>query len=183
MEKIKIAWGITGAGDRIKETKNEMEKIRKDYPVEIHVFVSNAGEQMLKWYKIYDCVRDLFDRFLVEVNPNSPFLAGDLSLGKYATLIIAPTTSNTVAKISNCIGDSLLSNSALMALKSYVPVYVMPTDLKVGELVTVLPSGRNLKVRVRKEDVEHVNKLRETDGVHIIESPVEIKQIIEKVVS
>lgn len=181
MKSARIAWGITGAGDKIRETISEMEKIKGKYSVEISVFVSKAGEQVLRMYKIYDDIKDSFERFSIEVNANTPFLSGALYLGKYEALIIAPATSNTVAKISNCIGDSLLSNSALQALKAYIPVYILPVDLEVGELETETPSGRKLKLRVRKEDVAHVNRLRETDGVHIMGGPSKIEENVKRI--
>ncbi|HII86065.1 TPA: archaeoflavoprotein AfpA, partial [Candidatus Bathyarchaeota archaeon] len=43
-------------------------------------------------------------------------------------LLIAPATSNTVAKITNGIGDTMLTNAAIMSLKAFVPVYIVPTD-------------------------------------------------------
>jgi len=173
--RIRIAWGITGAGDRLRETIDVMKRIRKNYPLEIHVFASKAGEQVLKWYKFYREVKESFDSFHVEINANSPFLAGELQIGKYAMLIIAPATANTVAKIAGGIADTLLSNSALMALKAFVPVYIMPTDYREGEVSTDLPSGKKLRLRIRREDVEHVERLREWDGVYIVEKPEEIE--------
>lgn len=182
VEKIKIAWGITGAGDKIKDTKEVMEKISNEKPVDFHVYVSVAGEQVLKWYRIYDEMKSSFKNFSAEKNSNSPFLAGNLQVGKYEALIIAPATSNTVAKISCSIADTLLTNSAIMALKAYVPVYVMPVDFEEGEIETELPSGEKFMVRVRKEDVENVNKLRKIDGISIIESPEDIESQVSRII-
>lgn len=182
MEEVKIAWGITGAGDKIKEIKSIMKGIEREKPVNIEVFISKAGEQVLKWYKIRDEIEESFEKVWIERNSNSPFLAGNLQTGKYETLIIAPTTSNSVAKIAHSIGDTLLTNSALMALKAYVPVYILPTDLEEGETDTELPNGKTIKVRVREEDAEKVKKLRGTDGVHIIEGPEEIEDSVDDLI-
>jgi len=46
-----------------------------------------------------------------------------------------------------------------MALKAFVPVYILPSDLEEGVITTVIPDGRKLKLRVRKEDVDNVKKL------------------------
>ena len=178
--KVRIAWGITGAGDRLRETIDVMKRVKKKYPVEIRVFASKAGEQVLKWYKVYDEVKSSFDRFSVEINANSPFLAGEVQVGKYAMLIIAPATSNTVAKIASGIADTLLSNAALMALKAFVPVYIMPSDYEEGETVTELSDGRKLRLRIRREDVEHVEKLKAIDGIYILERPEDIEEAVEK---
>jgi archaeoflavoprotein AfpA len=180
--KVRIAWGITGAGDRLRETIDVMKKVKKLYPVEIRIFASKAGEQVLKWYKVYDDVKSSFDRFAVEVNANSPFLAGEVQIGKYAMLVIAPATSNTVAKIASGIADTLLSNAALMALKAFVPVYIMPSDYEEGEVTTELPDGRKLRLRIRKEDVEHVEKLKAMDGIYILEKLEDIEGAIKKIV-
>ncbi|KXB06934.1 hypothetical protein AKJ51_02430 [candidate division MSBL1 archaeon SCGC-AAA382A20] len=182
MGENRIAWGITGAGDKINKIIEEMEKAKEDYPVNIHVFVSKAGEQVLKWYHVYKKVKEAFDRFTIERNANTPFLAGNLQTGDYEGLLIAPATSNTVAKIALSIGDTLLTNSALMALKAFVPVHIMPVDMESGEIVTELPNGGTLRMRVREEDAQNVEKLREIDGINIIEKPENIRKHIEKLI-
>ncbi len=182
MSETKIAWGITGAGDKIQTIKEEMEKIRKEKQVEIHVFVSKAGKQVLKMYQIMEELQETFQSFTIEKNSNTPFLAGSLQTGTYDALIIAPTTSNTVAKITHSIGDTLLTNSALMALKAFTPVHILPTDLEAGTMETELPNGDILKVRVREEDAENVEKLRNTDGVRIIENPERLEKHVENII-
>jgi len=181
-KKRKVAWGITGSGDRLVETVEIMKKIKKRYQneVEVIVYLSKAGDQVVKWYRLADDLKDNFGRIWVEINPNSPFLAGQLQMGKFEFLLIAPATSNTVAKISMGIADSLLCNAAIMGLKAFVPVYIMPSDYEEGMVVTKLPDGRDLKLRIRKEDVEHVKKLAGMDEVFILEKPEEIYQVFKK---
>ncbi len=177
---MRVVWGITGAGDRIEEIFEIMKRINEDKDVEIKVYLSKAGEQVVKIYRLYNKLKESFERVYVEKNANSPFLAGQLQSGKFEFMIIAPSTANTTAKISLGIADTLLTNSALMALKAYVPVYILPTDYKVGDVLTKLPNGKLIKIRVRKEDVEHVERLRKMDGVFIIENPEEIPAVFEK---
>ncbi len=180
-KKIRVAWGITGSGDRLPETVEVMKDIRKLYPdVEIAVYLSKAGEQVIKYYKLMDDLKDTFGAVRVEIDANTPFLAGQVQVGRYKFLLIAPATSNTVAKISMGIADTLLSNAAIMALKAFVPVYIMPSDYKEGEVVTKLPDGRDLRLRVRKQDVEHVRRLAAMDGVHILEKPEDIYRVFEE---
>ena len=54
VKKRKVAWGITGAGDRIAEFLQVMEQLKKEYEstVEIQVFLSKAGETVLKSYNL-----------------------------------------------------------------------------------------------------------------------------------
>jgi len=178
----KIAWGITGSGDRIVETVEMMKKIQKQYEdvVDIRVYVSKAGDQVIKYYKLFNDLEKNFDKVWVELNANAPFLAGQLQVKRYEFLLLAPTTSNTVAKISLGLADSLLSNAAIMAQKAFVPTYIMPCDYKEGIITTKLPDGSDMKLRIRKEDAENVAKLRRMEDVFVIETPQELPSIFKK---
>ena len=178
----KIAWGVTGSGDKLPETVEVMKRIKAMYKdkVEMQVYLSKAAEQVLKYYKLTDDLRSNFDRIWAEVNANTPFLAGQLQLGTFEFLLIAPATSNTVAKVSTGIADSLLSNSAIMALKAFVPIYIMPSDYREGIAITKLPGGRKMKLRVRKEDANNTEKLAKMDGLFVLEKPENIYQVFEK---
>ncbi|MDD1757245.1 MAG: archaeoflavoprotein AfpA, partial [Methanotrichaceae archaeon] len=137
----RIAWGITGSGDRVVETVEVMKEMQKLYndQLDIRVFVSKAGDQVIKYYKLFNDLETNFDKVWVEINANSPFLAGQLQVKRYEFLLLAPTTSNTVAKISLGLADSLLSNAAIMAQKAFVPTYIMPCDYREGIITTKLP--------------------------------------------
>jgi len=178
----KVAWGITGSGDRIVETVEVMKDLQKQYndKIDIRVFVSKAGEQVIKYYKLFNDLEKNFDKVWVEINSNSPFLAGQLQVKRYEFLIIAPATSNTVAKISLGLADSLLANAAIMSQKAFVPTYIMPCDYKPGILTTILPDGSEMKLRIRKEDADHVQKLRMMEDVFVVETPQEIPAVFEK---
>lgn len=177
---MKVAWGITGSGDRLRETVELMLKIKEKYPeVEIRVYLSKAGQQVVLYYKLLEILKKNF-KLWTEVNANVPFLAGMLQTGVFEFLLIAPATSNTVAKISMGIADTLIANSAIMALKAFVPVYIMPSDYREGIVETELPDGRKMRLRIRKEDVEHVERLSRMDGVFILEKPEDIIVVFEK---
>jgi len=177
-----VAWGITGSGDRLGETLNVMKELKEHYKkkVEIRVYLSKAGEQVVRWYKLYDQLKQSFEKVWVEFNSNSPFLAGDLEMRKYEFLLIAPSTSNTVAKIASGISDTMLCNSAIMALKASVPVYVMPSDYKEGNVVTKLPNGTDFTLRVRREDAENTRKLAKMDYAFVLEKPRDVNQVFMK---
>jgi archaeoflavoprotein AfpA len=178
----RIAWGITGSGDRVAETVEVMKEMQKLYndQLDIRVFVSKAGDQVIKYYKLFNDLETNFDKVWVEINANSPFLAGQLQVKRYEFLLLAPTTSNTVAKISLGLADSLLSNAAIMAQKAFVPTYIMPCDYREGIITTKLPDGSDMKLRIRKEDAENVQKLRHMEDVFVIETPQEIPSVFEK---
>jgi archaeoflavoprotein AfpA len=180
VKKRKIAWGITGAGDKIAEIIETMKGFKQEFEavLDIDVYVSKNAETMLKFYRLDEELKKSFPKVFVEVNSNSPFLAGTMESGKYEFLLIMPASSNTVAKIVNSISDTLLTNSALMALKAFVPVWVMPVDYKEGVVTTRLPNGKDLKLRVRKEEAEQVRKLMATEDVRVFENPSNVHEAL-----
>ena len=181
-KKRKVAWGITGAGDKLAEYIAVMKELQKEYAesVEIQVFLSKAADLVLKYYRLEDDLKQNFSKVRVELNSNAPFLAAWMQMRKYEFLLIAPATSNTVAKIANGIGDTMLTNATIMSLKAFAPVYIAPTDYEEGTVYTKLPNGKEMKLRVRKEEVEQVNKLRNMDGVHVLEGPQRIREPFQK---
>ena len=181
-KKKRVAWGITGSGDRLAETIEVMKQIKRQYQDEmrITVYLSKAGNQIVNFYSLAKDLKENFDKIRVEVNSNIPTLAVQLQSGKIEFLLIAPTTANTVAKIATGIADTLLSNATIMAQKSFIPVYILPCDYKEGVTVTQLPDGSEMKIHVRKDDVERTKKLAAMDGLFILEKPEEIHQVFQK---
>jgi len=180
--KKRVAWGITGSGDRLVEVIEAMKEIKKQYQDEIRitVYLSKAGNQILNFYSLGKYLKENFDKIRVEVNSNVPTLAVQLQSGKIEFLLIAPTTANTVAKIATGIADTLLCNATIMSLKSFVPVYILPCDYKEGVTVTQLPDGTEMRIQVRKEDVENTKKLAAMDGLVILKKPEEIHYVFQK---
>lgn len=181
-KRKRIVWGITGSGDRIRDTVDVMKEMKEKYEdrVDIRVYVSKAGDQVVKYYKLLPELEIDFDKIWVEANANAPFLAGQVQMGKFEFMLIAPATSNTVAKISLRIADTMLTNAAIMSQKALVPLYIMPSDFKEGEVITKLPNGKDLKLVIRKEDVEHVQKLAAMEGVSMLERTEDIPPVFEK---
>ena len=178
VKKRKVAWGITGAGDKIAEILEVMKDLKKQSEdvVEIDVFVSKAADTVLKFYRLEDELKRNFPKVQVELNSNSPFLAAWMQMRKYEFLLIAPASSNTVAKLVNGIGDTLITNSAIMSLKAFVPVYILPTDYKESIVYTKLPNGKEMKLRVRKEEADQVRKLENMEDVHVLENLQKMKE-------
>ncbi|HHI30210.1 archaeoflavoprotein AfpA [Methanosarcinales archaeon] len=175
---MKIAWGITGSGDKIIETVELMERLEGECDIEIVPYASKEGEVVLKFYKLLKRVKGVFPGYKVERSANAPFLASKLQLGKFDLLLIAPATANTVAKIAHGIADTLLTNAALQAIKTNLPVYIYPVDQEVGEVTTILPNGKKMKLHVRKEDVKNVETLRNMDGITVLKTLDEIREVI-----
>lgn len=180
--KRRVAWGITGCGDMLRETVDVMKDIKEAFAddLDIEVFLSRAGEQVVKYYGLGEEFRSCFNRIWVERDANSPFLAGRLQLGEFEFLLLAPASSNTVAKLSCGISDTMLTNGAIQAMKAFIPVYIMPTDYRESTTVITLPDGREIRLRVRKEDAENVSKLTAMEGISPFENPNEIREIFLK---
>ncbi len=179
---MRIAWGLTGSGDKFKETYEAMKSFNDNHDVKIDVYLSKAAEQVSKFYKLNRELKDCYNKFYVEKDANTPFISGMLQTGKYDVLLIAPITGNTVAKIAVGIADTLISNAAIQAVKGFVPVYLMPVDFREGTVTTTIPNGSQIKLRVRKEDAENVRKLEKMEGFTVFENPEEIPSILEKYV-
>ncbi|MHC1624590.1 MAG: archaeoflavoprotein AfpA [Methermicoccaceae archaeon] len=151
--RLRIAWGISGAGDAIEECIDVMCSIKEKYNPEVGVYLSDAGKYVVRYYRLMDVLENNFDKVSVEKNSNVPFLAGMVQTGRYDMYVIAPATSNTVAKISLGIADTMITNAASMAMKARLPTYIFPVDRVVGKTVTTVPSGKTLTLYIRKEDV------------------------------
>ncbi|RLF75049.1 4Fe-4S ferredoxin [Thermococci archaeon] len=175
---MRIAWGITGAGHLLKESVEVMETLRGKY--EIRVFLSKAGEEVARMYRVLDRIESF--PVIRESKQGSSFSScGAFNLGKYDAFIISPATSNTIAKIRLGIADSLIPCCASQALKSRVPLILLPTDSK-PIVDTKAPNGQIFRIYVRRVDLEHIEALR-NEGVIILEHPAEIKKALEGVKS
>ena len=180
---IKIAWGITGAGGFIDESIDVMKKVSKKYDLVVNVYLSRQSEIVLKAYKRIEDVKGHFNRVSIEEGPNTPFLAASLQLGEYSLFLITPASGNTVAKVAHGIADTLITNSASQAMKADIPVYIFPVDQEEGELITKLPGGRELKLRMRPVDVRNVEKLQMMQGITVLKSLEEIETIFQSFIN
>ncbi|MBU2559657.1 dihydromethanopterin reductase (acceptor) [archaeon] len=141
---MNIAWGITGAGHLLKDTFAVMEELKKEH--RITVFLSGGGEEVLKAYGLWGrlneiCPGDYLEEIITSLSEGkSAPTTGRFFLKKYDMLIVSPATTNTVAKIVCGISDTLVTNAVSHAMKSMIPVYIVPVDQKEEEKETVLPN-------------------------------------------
>src|SRR5215472_18393016 len=78
--------------------------------------------------------------------------------GTYHTLILAPATSNTVAKCVVGISDALVTNVFTQARKCRLPAIVFACDT-APELETEAPKGM-VKVYPREADLKNTERLK-----------------------
>jgi dihydromethanopterin reductase (acceptor) len=138
-----IAWGIAGAGHLLKETFSVMEDVSKEHRVT--AFLSRSGEEVVKAYGLWDelnaiCPGDYLEEVITsKTEGKSSPTTGRFFLKRYDALVVAPATTNTVAKIVHGISDTLVTNAVSHAMKSGTPVYIVPVDMAEEEKETVLP--------------------------------------------
>jgi archaeoflavoprotein AfpA len=179
----RIAWGITGCGDKIEEICAMMVELKKKYGLNVDIYASKNARLVLKWYKVWDMLEDEFYDIRTEVDANTPFLVGKLQTGRYDMFLVAPCTANSTSKIAYGIADTMITSSVAMAAKARVPVYIYPPDNKPGELETILPGGKRLTLYIRDVDVENVERLRRMDYVTVLDSVHDIRRVIEGMIS
>jgi archaeoflavoprotein AfpA len=177
---LKFAWAITGAGDYMPESVQVMKEIVKEHDAKILIFLSKAGMQVIKWYKLSKDLESISSKIRTEIDANTPFLAGPLQKGTHQFIIVMPATANTVAKLANGIADTLITNVVAQAMKTAVPIYIYPVDQKPGTVTTVLPSGEKMELTTRDIDLENVEKLRAMKGMTILSHPSEIQEHLKQ---
>jgi len=145
---MRIAWAITGAGHLLDESVQILVELSKLH--DITVFLSNAGEEVLRMYGLFEKVSAItggyYNELALDSDQKFSFpISGRLSLGKYDYLVVSPATSNTVAKIVYGIADTLVTNSVAQAGKGGVQTLIVPVDIESGDVETILPSKLDLE--------------------------------------
>jgi dihydromethanopterin reductase (acceptor) len=166
MIKPRLAWAITGSGHYIEECLDFLLTLD-----DVDLYISQAGEEVLKMYSI-----DLSDiRAKMPVYRDKAASAppvGHFYKGHYHTFVMAPATSNTVAKCVLGIADSLATNLYAQAGKCRVPSIVYPCDT-APEMETTAPGGK-VMVYPRRIDLEATEKLRTFEYTTVVESVDEL---------
>jgi len=166
MDKPRLAWAITGSGHYIEECLDFLLTLD-----DVDLYLSQAGEEVLKMYGInLDDVRKKMSVYRDKAASAPP--VGHFYKGYYHTFVMAPTTSNTIAKCVLGIADSLVTNLYSQAGKCKVPSIVYPCDI-APEMETTAPSGK-VMVYPRKIDLEGTAKLRTFEYTSVVESVDEL---------
>jgi len=181
VKKIRVAWGITGAGDYLAESLSVMKKISRDFEVEVTVLVSKNSEMVIKWYRLWNDLKSSFEKVKLEKGPNAPFIAGPLQIGRYSLFFVSPATANTVAKIAYGIADTLITNCVAQTIKGGTHVYIYPVDQEFGSRETPVPKGHKITITTRKIDVENVERIRNMEGITVLKHPFEIEEIVASI--
>ena len=153
------AWVLTGSGHFFDECIDIISGLNK-----VDIFVSKAAEEVLRMYKnsLPDEARTFKD------NTASAAPVGRFYQGLYHTLIMAPISSNTVAKCVYGISDNLATNVFAQSGKCRIYSICFACDT-APELESMAPKGM-VKVFPRKIDLVNVKKLETFEKTKIVDS-------------
>ena len=171
MEEQRIAWAITGAGHALEECVGTIVQQKRT-----DIFLSRAAVEVLKIYDLYSRLQ-VSGLSIYRDDGKSARAAARFYSRIYKVLVIAPATSNSVAKFVHGISDTLVTNLFAQAGKSRVPVIVYPTDL-VPETLSFGPRREPLKVYPRPVDLENTGKLRKLAGTDVVGSREELTRCL-----
>ncbi len=169
--KKRWAWVLTGSGHFFTETIDLINKLN-----DVDLFISKAAEEVLVMYKKKGKISNNVK--IYNDNSASSASVGKFYKGAYHTLVMAPTSSNTVAKCVYGISDSLATNIFAQSGKCQVECIFFPCDT-APELKTMAPSGV-VDVFPREIDLENVNKLEKFSITNVVKSFRELEMEIFK---
>jgi flavoprotein len=164
MSKVKTprwGWALTGSGHFFKECLAVLKELD-----DVDLFVSRAAAEVVRMYR-QDFKLPKSTRVYRDTTASAAPV-GAFYYGTYHTLVLAPATSNTVAKCVCGISDTLATNVFAQAGKCRVPSIVFATDT-APELDTEAPKGM-VKVYPRPIDLENTARLKTFPDVSVVES-------------
>lgn len=169
--KPRIAWAITGSGHYLKECLDLVQQ-RDD----VDLFLSKAAAEVLAMYDFdLKSLRQRMTCFRDTTASASP--VGLFYHGHYERLVIAPATSNTVAKMVWGVADTLVTNVYAQAGKCRIPSVVFACDTQ-PIMETEAPNGK-VMVYPRRIDLKNVERLREFEYTRVATSFSELIDALE----
>jgi dihydromethanopterin reductase (acceptor) len=164
-------WALTGSGHFLTECLALIRTLRH-----VDLFVSRAAAEVVR---MYHRKLDLPEgaRIYRDTAASSPPV-GFFYHGVYHTLVLAPATSNTVAKCVYGISDNLATNVFAQAGKCRVPSIVFACDT-APEMETEAPEG-TVRVYPRRIDLENTRRLVEFEATTVVETLAALQAALEE---
>ncbi|MGB9050986.1 MAG: flavoprotein [Pseudolabrys sp.] len=172
MAKVKQprwGWALTGSGHFFKECLNIMGELD-----EVDLFVTRAAGEVIRMYR--QALPKSMRVFRDTTASAAP--VGAFYYGIYHTLVLAPATSNTVAKCVYGISDTLATNVFAQAGKCRIFSIVFACDT-APELETEAPKGM-VKVYPRQIDLENTARLKSFNDVNVVENLDELRDALSR---
>jgi dihydromethanopterin reductase (acceptor) len=172
MAKVKQprwGWALTGSGHFFKECLEIIRELD-----EVDLFVTRAAAEVIRMYR--QALPKSMRIFRDTTASAAP--VGAFYYGTYHTLVLAPATSNTVAKCVYGISDTLATNVFAQAGKCRVFSIVFACDT-APELETEAPKGM-VKVYPRRIDLENTARLKSFNDVNVVENLDELRDALSR---
>ena len=169
MNKIqnqRLAWAITGSGHYLRESLAVLQSLEN-----VDIFLSKAAAEIIKQYG-FQAQLDATKHKVYQDKTASSVPVELFYAGKYHTLVIAPATSNTVAKMAYGFSDSLVTNLYAQAGKTRVPSIIFACDTvpETGQnaIESEAPRDNRVQIYPRKIDLDNVAKLADFELTQIV---------------
>ena len=165
IKKPRWGWALTGSGHFFKECLTIVRELE-----DVDLFVSRAAAEVIRMYRQdFDLTKSI--RIFRDTTASAAPV-GAFYYGTYHTLVLAPATSNTVAKCVYGISDTLATNVFAQAGKCRVFSIVFACDT-APELETEAPKGM-VKVYPRQIDLDNTARLKSFKDVAVVETLSEL---------
>jgi dihydromethanopterin reductase (acceptor) len=167
----RLAWALTGSGHFFGECLALIGGLRG-----CDLFVSKAAAEVIRMYKQREPFSPGTRVFRDTTASAAP--VGFFYEGHYHTLVVAPATSNTVAKFVYGISDTLATNVFAQAGKCRIPIIVFACD--TAPVHDTLAPGGMVRVFPRRIDLGNTARLREFEDVTVVESMAELQAALAR---
>jgi flavoprotein len=169
--RSRFAWCVTGSGHFLDESMVLLARLPN-----ADLFLSAAAEEVLSIYKMpLDELKQRYRIFRDKTASAVP--VGMLYDDVYHTVVVAPATSNTVAKCAFGFSDTLATNMFAQAGKLGIPGIVFACDT---EPVVVTKSPHDwVTLRPRRIELDNVQRLRDIDFCQVVSSPAELEAALD----
>jgi dihydromethanopterin reductase (acceptor) len=161
LEMRRLAWAITGSGHYLRESLAVLATLEN-----VDIFLSKAASEIVRQYGFQGQL-DATGHKVYQDKTASSVPVELFYEGKYHTLVIAPATSNTIAKMAYGFSDSLVTNLFAQAGKTRIASIVFACDT-APELESEAPRDNVVKVYPRKIDLENVAKLADFEATQVV---------------
>ncbi len=163
----RFAWAVTGSGHFLDESLAIAARLP-----DVDLYLSAAAEEVLPMYgHKLDALKPRFRVYRDKTASAVP--VGSLYEQTYHTVVVAPATSNTVAKCALGLSDTLPTNMFAQAGKLGIPGLVFACDTE-PVVVTRAPHDW-VTLRPRRLELDNVERLRQIEFCQVVASPAELE--------
>lgn len=171
-DPVKLCWIVTGAGHLLRETADLIASCD-----DVELFLTRAAVEVAARYSLLDGAKFAGVPFKSESEGSAPLIMR-LDPSHFDALVLAPATSNTIAKCVHGIADSLASAAYSQSGKAGLPSIILPTDSEqVIESVTT--SGRVITIRPRPIDLQNVRQLAAFPATRVVATVGELRAALD----